>query len=65
MAANSCFIDKVFQRHGRWRSVQEKDMYVDDDLNRRFSASKFLGLEVMQAMSFYLPRLCPILCYSI
>ena len=44
MAANSGVIDKVFQRHGRWRSVQEKEMYVDDDLDRRFSASKFLGL---------------------
>ena len=64
MAANSSVSDRVFQRHGRWRSMQEKEVYVDDDLDRRFSASKFLGL-AMQAISFYLPRLCPILCHSI
>ena len=61
MAANSSVSDRVFQRHGRWRSMQEKEVYVDDDLDRRFSASKFLGL-AMQAISFYLPRLYPILC---
>ena len=44
MAANSGVNDRVFQRHGRWKSAQSKDMYVDDDLDRRLSVSKFLGL---------------------
>jgi len=43
-AANSGVNDRVFQRHGRWKSVQAKDTYVDDDLARRLSVSKFLGL---------------------
>lgn len=44
MAANSGVNDRVFQRHGRWKSVQAKDTYVDDDLAQRLSVSKFLGL---------------------
>ncbi|XP_068738599.1 uncharacterized protein [Montipora capricornis] len=44
MAANSGVSDRVFQRHGRWKSVQAKDTYVDDDLDQRLSVSKFLGL---------------------
>ena len=42
MAANSG--DRVFQRHGRWKSVQAKDIYVEDDLDQRLSVSKLLGL---------------------
>ena len=34
----------LFQSHGRWKSVQAKDTYVDDDLDQRLSVSKFLGL---------------------
>ena len=44
MAANNGVSDRVFQRHGRWTSVQAKDIYVDDDLNQRLSVSKSLGL---------------------
>lgn len=44
MAANRGVSDRVFQRHGRWKSAQSKDMYVDDDLDQRLSVSKFLGL---------------------
>ena len=43
-AANSGDSDRVFQRHGRWKSVQAKDIYVDGDLDQRLSVSKFLGL---------------------
>ena len=35
MAANSGVSDRVFQRHGRWKSGQAKDIYVDDDLDQR------------------------------
>ena len=34
----------VFQSHGRWKSVQAKDTYVDDDLDQRLSVFKSLGL---------------------
>ena len=40
MAANSGVSDRVFQKHGRWKSVQAKDIYVDDDLDQRLSLSK-------------------------
>ena len=43
-AANNGVSDRVFQRHGRWKSVQAKDTYVDDDLEKRLSVSKSLGL---------------------
>ena len=42
MAANGGVSDRVFQR--RWKSVQAKDIYIDDDLDQRLSVSKFLGL---------------------
>ena len=42
--ANNGVSDRVFQRHGRWKSVQAKDTYVDDDLDQRLSVSKSLGL---------------------
>ena len=44
MAANNGVSDRVFQRHGRWKSVQAKNIYVDDDLNQRLSVTKSLGL---------------------
>ena len=44
-AANSGVSDRVFQRHSRWKSVQAKDTYVDDDLEKRLSVSKSLGLQ--------------------
>ena len=44
MTANSGVNDRVFQRHVRWKSVQAKDTYVDDDLAQRLSVSKFLSL---------------------
>jgi len=44
MAANNGVSDRMFQRHGRWKSVEAKDTYVDDDPEQRLSVSKFLGL---------------------
>ena len=43
-AANNGVSHRVFQRHGRWKSVQAKDTYVDDDPEKRLSVSKSLGL---------------------
>ena len=44
MEANNGVNDRVFQRHGRWKSVQAKDTYVDDNLEQRLEVSRFLGL---------------------
>ena len=43
-AANSGVNDRVFQRHGRWKSVAAKDGYVKDDMSSRLTVSKFLEL---------------------
>ena len=43
-AANSGVTDRVFQRHGRWKSVAAKDGYVKDDISLRLLVSKSLGL---------------------
>ena len=42
-AANSGVGDRVFQRHGRWKSVSAKDGYVKDDIASRIPVSKSLG----------------------
>ena len=43
-AANSGVSDRVFQRHGRWKSVAANDGYVKDDMSSRLAVSKSLGL---------------------
>ena len=43
-AANNGVNDRVFQRHGRWKSAEAKNIYVDDGIEQRLSVSKFLGL---------------------
>ena len=43
-AANSGVGERVFQRHGRWKSVLAKDGYVKDNITSRISVSKSLGL---------------------
>ena len=43
-AANAGVPDRVFQRHGRWRSVSAKNGYVDDSLSTCLSVSKKLGI---------------------
>lgn len=43
-AANAGVPDRVFQRHGRWRSVSTKNGYVDDSLSTRLSVSKKLRI---------------------
>lgn len=43
-AANSGINDRLFQKHGRWKSVNAKDGYVDEDLNNLLSVSLGLGL---------------------
>ena len=42
-AAKSGVGDRVFERHGRWKSVSAKDGYVKDHIASRISVSKTLG----------------------
>lgn len=43
-AANSGINDRLFKRHGRWRSDKAKDGYIKDDLAHLLSVSQNLGL---------------------
>ena len=43
-AANAGVPDRLFKRHGRWRSESAKDGYVKDSLEKRLSVSKSLGV---------------------
>ena len=43
-AANAGVPDRLFKRHGRWRSENAKDGYVKDSLKNRLSVSKNIGL---------------------
>ena len=36
--------DRLFMRHGRWKSENAKDGYVDDSVQARLSVSKQLDL---------------------
>ena len=43
-AANSGVPDKLFKRHGRWRSENAKDGYIKDDLKALLSVSLALRI---------------------
>lgn len=43
-AANLGVADRLFKRHGRWRSENAKDGYIDDSIEQRLEVSKNLGL---------------------
>ena len=43
-AANAGVPDRMFKRHGRWRSENAKDGYVKDSLEARLDVSKSLQL---------------------
>lgn len=43
-AANAGVPDRLFKRHGRWRSESAKDGYIKDDTAARMSVSKSLNL---------------------
>ncbi len=44
VAANAGVPDRLFKRHGRWKSESAKDGYVEDSELSRLSVSKELGL---------------------
>ena len=43
-AANTKVPDRMFKRHGHWKSENAKDGYVKDDVKSRLEVSKSLGL---------------------
>ena len=43
-AANAGVPDRLFKRHGHWRSENAKDGYVKDSLESRLSVSRDIGL---------------------
>jgi len=43
-AAEAGIPDRVFKRHGRWKSDKAKDGYVQDSLEKRLTVSQSLGL---------------------
>ena len=42
-AANAGISDRLFKRHGRWKSDSAKDGYVKDKLDSLLSVSRSLG----------------------
>lgn len=42
--ANAGISDRLFKRHGRWKSDRAKDGYVKDNINSLLSVSRSLGL---------------------
>ena len=43
-AANAGVPDRLFKRHGRWKSESAKDGYVKDSVESRLEVSKNLGI---------------------
>ena len=43
-AANAGVPDRLFKRHGRWRSENAKDGYVKDRMEERLEVSRKIGL---------------------
>jgi len=43
-AANAGVPDRLFKRHGQWKSENAKDGYVKDSIESRLQVSKKLGL---------------------
>ena len=44
--ANAGLPDRIFKRHGRWRTDHAKDMYVQDDLNNLLSVTNLIQAEL-------------------
>ena len=44
IATNLGVNDRIFQRHGRWKTKKAKNMYVKDSIASKLNVSKNLGL---------------------
>ena len=47
VATNAGVPDRLFKRHGRWKSENAKDGYVKDHVNSRLEVSRSLGLYLL------------------
>jgi len=54
-AANAKVPDRLFKRHGRWRSESAKDGYVKDSVESRLQVSQRLGLYLNIIDTFFGP----------
>ena len=43
-AASAGVVDRLFKKHGRWKSENAKDGYVKEDMNAILSVSLNLGI---------------------
>ena len=43
-AANAGVPDRLFKKHGRWKSENAKDGYIEDSLDARLSVFRQIGL---------------------
>ena len=43
LAANNGVNDRIFHRHGRWKSEQAEDTYVEDNLEQRLEVLVLFG----------------------
>lgn len=43
-AASNGITDRLFKKHGRWKSEKAKDGYVQENLLEKLSVSKKLGI---------------------
>ena len=57
-ASNNNVDHRLIMSHGRWSSQKSKDLYVEDDIHMKLSASSALGLKILpplhNTVSFYL-----------
>ena len=54
-AANAKVPDRLFKRHGRWRSESAKDGYIKDSVESRLQVSRSLGLYLNYLQRFLWP----------
>ena len=55
LAANSGVLDRLFQRHGRWKSVQSKNAYIKDSLESRLKVSRLMQyVNAMHKIAMYI-----------
>lgn len=57
-AANYSVADRLFKTHGRWRSENAKDGYVQDDVRTKLSVSLNLGIYFNKVYYIYVIITC-------
>ena len=60
-AANAKVLDRIFKRHGHWKSENAKDGYVKDSLESRLVVSKNIGLYLLLTVTAFFLALCVLL----